>query len=132
MRQHATRFDVRAATVRPSPVSMWKADCSDVRTWTDDHVGNRRNNRYLSLGKEDESARTLPKTKHPASVIYLGFVTSNGAVMPLMWYPSEYRLTARDYEAKLADKLVSWINIFGILSVTVVLQQDGIPAHTSN
>ena len=31
---------------------------SDEKTWTVDSVRNRRNNRYLSLGEEDESAGT--------------------------------------------------------------------------
>ena len=73
------------------------------------------------------------KTKHPASVMSLGFVASNGAVMPLIWFPPGCRLTARDYEVKLADKLVPWIkNTVHLSSVSVVLQQDGAPAHTSN
>lgn len=106
---------------------------SDEKTWTVDPVRNRRNDRYLSLGEEDASARTLSTTKHPASVMSLGFVASNGAVMPLIWFPTGYRLTAKDYEAKLAENLVPWINnAFDMSSVSVVLQQDGAPAHTSN
>ena len=64
----------------------------------------------MSLGEEDESARTLSKTKHLASFMSVGFVSSNGAVMFLIWFPSEYRLTTRNYEAKLADKLIPWIS----------------------
>lgn len=106
---------------------------SDEKTWTVDPVRNRRNDRYLSLGEVDESVRTLSTTKHPASVMSLGFIASNGAVMPLIWFPTGYRLTARDYEDKLANMLVPWIsNTFDMSSVTVVLQQDGAPAHTSN
>ena len=102
-------------------------------TWTVDPVGSRMNDCYLSLGVENESARTLLKIKHPASVMSLGFVASNGAVMPLIWFLSGYRQTARDYKAKLANKLVPRIiNTFDISSVTVALQQDGAPAHTSN
>ena len=74
----------------------------DEKTRTVDSVTNRKNDRYLSLGEENESARTLSKTRHPASVASLGFVASNGAVMPLIWF----RLTAMNYEAKLTDKLV--------------------------
>ena len=104
----------------------------DEKTWTVDHVRNRRNGRYEFLGKRT-SARTLSKMKHPASIILLAFVASNGAVMPLIWFLSGYQLTARDYEAKLADKLVLWINNpFDMSSATVMLQQDGAPAHTSS
>ena len=92
-----------------------------------DRVRNRRNDCYLSLGEVDESARTLSKTKHLASVMLPGFVASNVPVIPLIWFPFGYRLTVRDYEAKLTDKL-----LLRIFSVTVVLQQGGAPAHTSN
>ena len=64
---------------------------SDRKTWTIDPVRNKGNDRYLSLGEEDESARTLSKTKHPAYVISLGFVAFNGAVMPLIWLHSGYQ-----------------------------------------
>ena len=87
----------------------------------------------MSLGEEDESARTLSKTKSPTYVISLGFVAFNDAVIPLIWLLSEYRLTVRDYEAKSAIELVSWINnTFDIFSVTVMLQQDGALVRTSN
>ena len=66
---------------------------------------NRRNNRY-SLGEEDESAHSLSNTKHPAYVMSLGFVATNGTVMALIWFPSGYRLAAKDYYAELAEKLV--------------------------
>ena len=70
-----------------------------------------KNDRYLSLREEDESARALSKTKYPALVMSLCFVAFNGAVFPLIW-------TARDYEAKLADKFVPWINnLFDMSSV---------------
>ena len=43
------------------------------------------------------------------------------------------RQAARDYEAKLADKLVPWINnTIDTSSVTVVLEQDDVQAHTPN
>ncbi|KAF2367465.1 Neurotransmitter-gated ion-channel transmembrane domain [Trinorchestia longiramus] len=78
---------------------------SDEKTWTVDPVRNRRNDRYLSLGEVDESACTLSTTKHPASLMSLGFIASNDAVMHLIWFPTGYRLTARDYEDKLANML---------------------------
>ena len=75
----------------------------------------------------------LLKTKRPASVMSLGFIAPNGAVMPLIWFPSGHQLTTRKCEAKLADKLVPWINkIFDMSSVTAVIQQDGDPVHISN
>ena len=65
--------------------------------------------------------------------MFLCFVASNGAVMLLIWIPPGYRLTARNYKAKLADKLVPWINnISDMSSVTAMLQHDDAPAQTSN
>ena len=88
-------------------------------------MGNRRNDGYLSLREEGPHSRL-------AAIISFGFVASNNAVMPLNRFSFGYRLIPRDYEAKLADKLVPWINnTFNMSSVTVVLQQDGAPAHTS-
>ncbi|QQP53945.1 Uncharacterized protein FKW44_006602, partial [Caligus rogercresseyi] len=80
-------------------------------TWTVDPVRNRRNDRYLSFGDVDEMVRTLTTTKHPASVISLGFVASNGRP-----------LTAADY----IEIPWVWENFPG---GNVVLQQDGAPAH---
>ena len=106
---------------------------SDEKTWTVNPVRNRRNDRDLSLEEENESAFTLSKTKHPATVMSLDFVASNGAVMSVISFPSGYQLTARDYKAKLADKLVTWINnSFDMSFVTLVLQQDGAPALAPN
>ena len=68
------------------------------KSWTADPVRNKRNDCYLSLGEDDESARTLLKTKYPASVMSLGFVATNSAVMPLIWFPSGYRLITRNYD----------------------------------
>ena len=69
----------------------------------------------------------------PASVMSLGLLASNGSVLPLIWFPSGYRPTARECEAKLVDNFVHWINnTFDMLSVMFVLQQNGVPAHTSN
>ena len=103
---------------------------SDEKTRTIDPVRNRRNDRYLSLGEEDESARTFSKTKHPAPVISLSFVASNGAVMSLVWFPSGYRLTARDYETKLPDKLVSWITFNMSCHLSLLWFNRMVPQHT--
>ena len=106
---------------------------SDAKTYMVDPVRSRRNHRYLSLEEENEITRTVSKMKHRASVMLLGFVASNGVVMPLIKFSFGYRLTGRDYGAKLTYKLFLWINnTFDMSSVTDVLQQDSAPAHTSN
>lgn len=103
---------------------------SDEKTWTVDPVRNRQNDRYLSFEDVDESVRTLTTTKHPASVMSLGFVASDGKVPPLVWFPTGYRLNAADYIKVLEDNLLPWVRT-NYPDGNVVFQQDGAPAHTS-
>ena len=111
--QHARRLGVAAVTVRRAVAKLGA-------------LGSK-------LREENKSARTVSKTKHPASAMSLCLVASNAAVITLIWFPSGYRLTARNYDAKLADKLVLWINnTSDMSSLTVVLQQDDAPARISN
>ncbi len=103
---------------------------SDEKTCTVDPVRNRQNDHYLTFGDVDESVRTLATTKHPASVMSLGFVASDGQKMPLIWFQTGYRLTGTGYVKILTDKLVPWVRRT-YPDGNVVLQQDGVPAHTS-
>ncbi|QQP40579.1 Putative transposable element [Caligus rogercresseyi] len=103
---------------------------SDEKTWTVDPVRNRRNDRYLTFGEVDEDVRTMSTTKHPASVMSLGFVASNGKAMPLIWFPTDYRLNAVDYVKILQEKFLPWVQE-SFPDNNVVLQQDGAPAHTA-
>ena len=104
---------------------------SDEKTWTVDPVRNRQNDRYLSFGDVNESVRTLSTTKHPASVMSLGFVASDGKAPPLVWFPVGYRLTGADYVKALEENLLPWVQA-NYPDGNVVFQQDGAPAHTSN
>ena len=71
--------------LKSAPVD-WVIIYSDEKAWIVDLVRNRKNNLYLSLGVKDESARTLSKTKHRASVMSLSFVASNGAIVALILF----------------------------------------------
>ena len=51
----------------------------------------------------------MSTTKHPASVIILGVVASNGETMPPVWFDIGYRLTAADYKDILATKVLPWV-----------------------
>ncbi|QQP31680.1 Putative transposable element [Caligus rogercresseyi] len=86
---------------------------SDERTWT-----------------VDSSARTLTTTKHPASVMSLGFVASNGIAVPLIWFPTGFRLKAADYIKVLKTKFLPWVKE-NFPDGNMVFQQDGAPAHTA-
>ena len=115
-----------------SSLSGWKGTWnifSNEKTCTVDPVRNRRNDYCFSLGEENKSARTSSKTKHPASVMSRGFVASYGAVMLLIWFPFVYLLTVRDYEAKLAYKLVSWINNT-LCHLSLLCFNGMVPQHT--
>ncbi len=103
---------------------------SDEKTWTVNPVRNRRNDRYLCFGDVDESVRTLSTTKHPASVMSLGFMASNGIAAPLIWFPARLRLTAADYLKVLQDKFLPWVRTT-FPDGNVVFQQDGAPAHSA-
>ena len=85
---------------------------------------------YLSLREKNESPITLSKTKHPAFVISLGIVASNGTVITLIWFPSGYRLIARGYEARLSDKLVPWIDNTFDMSLSLLCFNRTVPQHT--
>lgn len=61
---------------------------------------NHRNDSYVMFKKAadmDNTLRTVTTTKHPASLMSLGFVASNGLVTPSIWFPVCYRLTATEY-----------------------------------
>lgn len=103
---------------------------SDEKTWTVDPVRNRKNDRFIAFGKVDLSKRTVTTTKHPASIMSLGFVASNGQAMPLVWFPTGFRLTASAYIEILESKLIPWVKTT-FPHGNVVLQQDGAPAHTA-
>ncbi len=103
---------------------------SDEKTWTVDPVHNRQNGRCLSFSVVDEAVRTLQTTKHPAFVMSLGFVSSNGMVAPLIWFPAGCKLTAADYIDMLETKFLPWAKA-AFPDGNFVLQQDGAPAHTT-
>eukprot|EP00096_Caligus_rogercresseyi_P015643 TRINITY_DN8118_c0_g1_i2.p1 TRINITY_DN8118_c0_g1~~TRINITY_DN8118_c0_g1_i2.p1 ORF type:complete len:163 (+),score=37.01 TRINITY_DN8118_c0_g1_i2:301-789(+) len=71
----------------------------------------------------------MSTTKHPASVMSLGFVASNGKAMPLIWFQTGYRLNAADY-VNMQEKFLPWVQE-NFPYNNVVLQQDGAPAHTA-
>jgi transposase len=104
----------------------------DKKTWTVDPVRNRCNNRFLAFDQQvDESVRTLTTTKHPASMMSLGFVASNGEACPLIWFETGYRLTGADYVKKLRHNFLPWVRRI-CPNGNYVLQQDGALAHTCN
>jgi len=103
---------------------------SDEKTFTVDPVMNKQNDRVVSFGQDVSEYRNVSTTKHPASVMMLGVVASNGLKMPPIWFPTGYRLTAANYKEVLEEKVLPWVKRV-LKKSDYVFQQDGAPAHTA-
>ena len=83
----------------------WIIVFSDEKTFTVDPVVNKQNKRVVSFGKDISEVRNVSTKEHPASVMMLDVVASNGEKMPPVWFDVGYRLTAADYKDILATKV---------------------------
>ncbi len=101
---------------------------SDEKTWTVDPVRNHQNDWYIAFGPVEDDANVILTTKHPASIMSLGFMASSGKPMPLIWFLTGYRLTAAGYIDVLESKFLPWVHQY-FPDGNVVLQQDGAPTH---
>lgn len=81
---------------------------TDKTTKTVDPFMNKQNDCVVSFGQDASRVRYVSTTKHPASVMRLGVVASNGEKMPPLWFETVYRLTAADYKVILATKVLPW------------------------
>ena len=61
------------------------------------------------MGEDDPHPEYLPRTKNPASLMFLGVIASTGEVCPPIWFPAGFRLLAVDYIAVLQCKVVPWM-----------------------
>ena len=102
---------------------------SDEKTFTVDPVFNKQNDRVVTFGNDVSEHRRMSTTKHPASIMMLGVVASNGEKMPPVWFERGYRLTSAVYKEVLETKVLPWIKKITKKS-DYVFQQDGAPAHT--
>lgn len=112
---------------------------SDEKNFCVDPVRNRQNDRFIRLGGPGSegdvptASRFITKTKHPASLMFLGVVASTGEVSPPIWFPKGFRLTALEYQAVLKKTLVPWMKgVASKYNKPFVFQQDGAPAHTAH
>lgn len=105
---------------------------SDEKNFTVDPVRNSRNDRHLarSVAEASPEARAVTKTKHPASVMVLGFVSSDGSKGPIVFVPAGMRLSAATYQQLLQAHVVPWLAA-NYPAGNYVWQQDGAPAHTA-
>ena len=65
---------------------------SDEKTFTDDLVLNKLNDRVVTFVKDVSKHHKVSTTKHPASIRLLDVVASNGEEMPQAWFERGYRL----------------------------------------
>ena len=103
---------------------------SDEKTFTVDPVINKQNDRVVSFGQDISTVRYVTTTKHPASVMMLGVVASNGEKMPPVWFKAGYRLSAEDYKNILSTKVLPWVSKI-TNKKDYVFQQDDAPTHTA-
>ena len=61
---------------------------SDGKTFTVNPVINKQNDCVVSFGQDVSEIRNVSTTKHPASVMMLGFVASKGEKMSSVWFPT--------------------------------------------
>jgi inhibitor of nuclear factor kappa-B kinase subunit alpha len=101
---------------------------SDKKMFTVDQVYNRRNDRCIV--NKGESATPVPKTKHPAGVMVLGIVASDGKKLDPIFIPSGLKVNTEVYIDLLSTKLLPWLRR-NYPEGNYVFQQDGAPAHTS-
>lgn len=99
---------------------------SDEKIFTVDPMHNRRNSRWIAA--DPSEVPSVTKTKHPAHVMVLGVISSEGDVMPPHFFTQN--VNKEVYLAVLQDVVKPWIE-----TVTNgrphVFQQDSAPAHTA-
>ncbi len=113
-----------------SAKANWVIIFSDEKTWTVDQVRNSQNDRFMAFGDINDEDRTITTTKHPASVMSLGFMALNSMAAPLIWFPagsgSQRPTASRSWSP------TSWHGSGPTSQMEmVVLQQDLAPAHTA-
>ena len=85
---------------------------SRTKNFTSDQVVNRRNTRYLSAAS---SADTSPEvkfsmqSKHPASMMMLSVITSDGRKRPPIFIEAGNKVNAAGYQQLLQDKIMPWL-----------------------
>ena len=105
----------------------------DEKNFVVDPVFNPQNDRFIRLNNFDDdkdTGRYMPRSKHPASAMFLGAVASTGEVLPPIWFPEGFRLDADAYIDALKKTLIPWMrSVAASHRATFVFQQDSAPAH---
>ena len=95
-------------------------------------IHNCCNDWYVDFGDNVENQiRYISSMKHVAAVMFLGLVCSNGKVLPLVLFDSNYRLNVDEYIDIMTLTIIPWMRkVAG--KKKFVFQQDKAPAHMAN
>ena len=117
---------------------------SDEKNFVLDPTFNPQNDRYIHFetdsdeekNPEDPRPEYVPRSKHPASAMFLGAVASTGEVSPPIWFETGFRLGSDRYIKELKEVLIPWMRrvshahgASAASPASFVFQQDGAPAH---
>ena len=101
---------------------------SDEKIFTVDAVVNRQNDRYLAASRAE--VKGIFRTKHPAQVMVLGVVASNGKKMPPYFFKPGEKVGAESYYKVLRYHVLPWLKA-NFPEGDYVWTQDGAPCHTA-
>jgi len=101
---------------------------SDEKIFTVDAVVNRRNDRFLA--KSIEEVVGTFHTKHPAQIMVLGVVASDGKKMPPYFFQPGEKVGADAYYKVLRYHVLPWLKTH-YPAGNYVWTQDGAPCHTA-
>ena len=108
-------------------ICFYDSDDHETSDTDSDNTEGAAGGDFNALG----GARYMPRSKHPASAMFLGAIASTGEVSPPIWFPSGFRLGADAYIDSLRKVLVPWMRRVAQAhgNVPYVFQQDSAPAH---
>ena len=101
---------------------------SNEKIFTVDAVVNRRNDRYLAATRAE--VQGIYRTKHPAQIMVLGVVASDGKKMPPFFFKPAERVGADSYYKVLRYHVLPWLKT-NFPEGNYVWTQDGAPCHTA-
>ncbi|XP_059094623.1 uncharacterized protein LOC131889516 [Tigriopus californicus] len=99
---------------------------SDKKNWTVDQARNARNDRFLAYCVDEVPC--INQTKHPASAMMLGVVSSDGKRMPPYWFPKGLRVGAKEYLEVMQEVVKPWLDAT-YPDNNYIWQQDSAPGH---
>jgi inhibitor of nuclear factor kappa-B kinase subunit alpha len=102
---------------------------SDKKIFTVDQVTNRRNDRFIA--ETPDEVKGVYRTKHPAQVMVLGVLGSDGQKMPPYFFKAGEKIGTEAYYKVLRFTILPWLKA-SYPEGNYVWQQDGAPSHTSN